>query len=79
MDTKAEIREFLSSRRAKVTPEQAGIVSYGERRVPGLRRNEVAGLVGVSVECYTRIERPWRGREESHSGRATAASARPMR
>jgi transcriptional regulator with XRE-family HTH domain len=57
MDAKAEIREFLSSRRAKVTPEQAGITSYGERRVPGLRRNEVAQLAGVSVEYYTRIER----------------------
>jgi transcriptional regulator with XRE-family HTH domain len=57
MNGKDEIREFLSSRRAKVTPEQAGIVSYGERRVPGLRRNEVAQLAGVSVEYYTRIER----------------------
>lgn len=57
MDSKAEIREFLSSRRAKITPERAGITSYGERRVPGLRRNEVAQLAGVSVEYYTRIER----------------------
>jgi hypothetical protein len=57
MDTKAEIREFLSTRRAKLTPEQAGIASYGERRVPGLRRNEVAQLAGVSVEYYTRMER----------------------
>src|ERR1700760_4100108 len=57
MNGKDEIREFLSSRRAKVTPEQAGITSYGERRVPGLRRNEVAQLAGVSVEYYTRIER----------------------
>lgn len=57
MDGKAEIREFLSSRRAKITPEKAGIKSHGERRVPGLRRNEVAQLAGVSVEYYTRIER----------------------
>jgi transcriptional regulator with XRE-family HTH domain len=57
VDKKAEIREFLSSRRAKVTPEQAGVVAYGERRVPGLRRNEVAQLACVSVEYYTRIER----------------------
>jgi transcriptional regulator with XRE-family HTH domain len=57
MDRKAEIREFLSSRRAKITPEQAGVQSYGERRVPGLRRNEVAQLAGVSVEYYTRMER----------------------
>jgi transcriptional regulator with XRE-family HTH domain len=57
VDSKAEIREFLSSRRAKITPEQAGITAYGERRVPGLRRSEVAQLAGVSVEYYTRIER----------------------
>ena len=57
MNGKDEIREFLSSRRAKITPEQAGVASYGERRVPGLRRNEVAQLAGVSVEYYTRIER----------------------
>jgi len=57
MDSKTEIREFLSTRRAKITPEQAGVTSYGERRVPGLRRNEVAQLAGVSVEYYTRIER----------------------
>jgi transcriptional regulator with XRE-family HTH domain len=57
MDSKAEIREFLSSRRAKLSPEQAEVQSYGERRVPGLRRNEVAQLAGVSVEYYTRIER----------------------
>ncbi|HEY0279935.1 MAG TPA: helix-turn-helix transcriptional regulator [Solirubrobacterales bacterium] len=57
MDSKAEIREFLSSRRAKITPGQAEITSYGERRVPGLRRNEVAQLAGISGEYYTRIER----------------------
>jgi transcriptional regulator with XRE-family HTH domain len=57
MNDKDAIREFLSSRRAKITPEVAGITSYGERRVPGLRRNEVAQLAGVSVEYYTRIER----------------------
>jgi transcriptional regulator with XRE-family HTH domain len=57
VDVKTEIREFLTSRRANVTPEQAGVVSYGARRVPGLRRSEVAALAGVSVEYYTRIER----------------------
>jgi transcriptional regulator with XRE-family HTH domain len=57
MDSKSEIREFLSTRRAKITPEQVGVTSYGERRVPGLRRNEVAQLAGVSVEYYTRMER----------------------
>jgi transcriptional regulator with XRE-family HTH domain len=47
----------LTSRRAKITPEQAGLASYGSRRVPGLRREEVAVLAGVSVPYYTRIER----------------------
>src|SRR5438067_8723830 len=57
MDARTEIREFLTSRRARITPEQAGLVSYGSRRVPGLRREEVAVLAGVSVPYYTRIER----------------------
>lgn len=51
------IGEFLTSRRAKVTPEQVGLPSYGPRRVPGLRREEVASLAGVSVEYYKRLER----------------------
>jgi transcriptional regulator with XRE-family HTH domain len=54
---KTEIREFLTSRRARITPEQAGLRSYGPRRVPGLRREEVAVLAGVSVPYYTRLER----------------------
>ena len=57
MDTRGEIREFLTSRRAKIAPEQAGLTTYGPRRVPGLRREEVAVLAGVSVPYYTRIER----------------------
>ena len=57
VDTKKEIREFLTSRRARITPEQAGLRSYGSRRVPGLRREEVAVLAGVSVPYYTRLER----------------------
>jgi transcriptional regulator with XRE-family HTH domain len=57
VETKKEIREFLTSRRARVTPEQAGLPSYGSRRVPGLRREEVAVLAGVSVPYYTRLER----------------------
>ena len=58
MDTRNEIREFLTSRRAKITPEQAGLRTYGgNRRVPGLRREEVALLAGVSVDYYTRLER----------------------
>jgi transcriptional regulator with XRE-family HTH domain len=57
VETKKEIQEFLTSRRAAITPEQAGVASYGARRVPGLRREEVAVLAGVSVPYYTRLER----------------------
>lgn len=57
MDNRSEIREFLTSRRARISPEQAGIPAYGDRRVAGLRRGEVAALAGVSVEYYTRLER----------------------
>ncbi|UFS58839.1 helix-turn-helix transcriptional regulator [Subtercola endophyticus] len=57
-ETRSEIREFLSSRRARITPEQAGLPAYGgNRRVPGLRREEVAMLTGVSVDYYVRLER----------------------
>ena len=64
MDAASELSQFLTSRRAKVTPEQAGLPRYGQRRVPGLRREEVASLAGVSVEYYKRLER----------GNATGAS-----
>src|SRR5687767_2880062 len=57
MDNRAEVREFLVSRRAKVTPAQVGLPPGLNRRVPGLRRNEVALLAGVSVEYYTKLER----------------------
>ncbi len=58
MDNKDGIREFLATRRAKITPEQAGLPVYGtNRRVTGLRREEVAMLAGISVEYYTRLER----------------------
>jgi len=58
MDARGEVREFLTSRRARITPEQAGLRTYGgTRRVPGLRREEVALLAGVSVDYYTRLER----------------------
>lgn len=57
MDSRTEIREFLTSRRARMSPQQAGLPSYGTRRVPGLRRAEVAQLAGISVEYYSRLER----------------------
>jgi transcriptional regulator with XRE-family HTH domain len=64
VEAASELSEFLTSRRGKVTPEQAGLPSYGQRRVPGLRREEVASLAGMSVEYYKRLER----------GNATGAS-----
>jgi transcriptional regulator with XRE-family HTH domain len=52
-----DIAEFLATRRAKITPEQAGLPNFGKRRVPGLRREEVASLAGVSADYYRRLER----------------------
>ena len=58
MDSRTEIRDFLTTRRARLTPERAGLPVYGgHRRVAGLRREEVALLAGVSVDYYTRLER----------------------
>jgi transcriptional regulator with XRE-family HTH domain len=58
MDNRTEVRDFLTSRRARITPEQAGLPLYGtNRRVTGLRREEVALLAGVSTDYYTRLER----------------------
>ena len=57
MDARSEIREFLTSRRAKLKAADVGLPDYGTRRVPGLRREEVAVLAGVSVPYYTRLER----------------------
>ena len=57
VDNRAEIRAFLMSRRAKISPAQVGLPPAGQRRVPGLRRVEVAMLAGVSVEYYSRLER----------------------
>jgi transcriptional regulator with XRE-family HTH domain len=58
VDTRREVREFLAGRRARLTPQQAGMPAGSRaRRVPGLRREEVAALAGVSVDYYTRLER----------------------
>jgi transcriptional regulator with XRE-family HTH domain len=57
VDNRVEVREFLTSRRAKITPEVAGLPTSGQRRVPGLRRSEVAALAGMSVEYYAQLER----------------------
>jgi len=58
VDNRSEIREFLTTRRARITPQQAGLPVFGgTRRVLGLRREEAAMLAGVSVNYYTRLER----------------------
>jgi transcriptional regulator with XRE-family HTH domain len=76
MDNRAEIRDFLTSRRGKITPEQAGLPDYGSRRrVSGLRREEVALLAGVSVDYYTRLER---GNLNGVSDSVLAALARAL-
>jgi transcriptional regulator with XRE-family HTH domain len=57
-DIRGEVRQFLTTRRAKITPAQAGLPHYGgRRRVAGLRRDEVAQLADISIEYYTRLER----------------------
>jgi transcriptional regulator with XRE-family HTH domain len=58
VDNRSDIRDFLATRRARITPEQAGLLpGSGRRRVPGLRREEVAVLAGVSTDWYTRLEK----------------------
>src|SRR5882762_442075 len=72
----AELREFLRSRRARITPEEAGLSPQpGARRVPGLRREEVAQLAGVSVDYYVRLER---GRRANASEAVLDALARAL-
>jgi transcriptional regulator with XRE-family HTH domain len=57
VDNRSEVRDFLTTRRARLTPEQVGLPETGSRRVPGLRRSEVAAIAGLSVEYYARLER----------------------
>ncbi|MFI5890192.1 helix-turn-helix transcriptional regulator [Actinoplanes sp. NPDC051513] len=76
MAIKDEIRDFLLSRRARITPEAAGLPGYGPRRVAGLRREEVAQLAGVSVEYYSRLER---GKCRGISDAVLTAVARALR
>src|SRR2546428_5584578 len=80
VDNKNEVREFLASRRARLSPEQAGLPAYGgNRRVPGLRREEVAMLAGVSVDYYTRLERgepAWHLRSRARRAGPGAAARR---
>lgn len=67
---------FLRSRRARLTPEAVGIASYGARRVPGLRREELAQLAGVSATYYTRLEQ---GQSTNASRAVLEALARALR
>ncbi|WP_037670659.1 helix-turn-helix domain-containing protein, partial [Streptomyces afghaniensis] len=71
-----ELGDFLRSRRARIRPEEVGLASYGRRRVPGLRREEVAQLAGVSVDYYIRLEQ---GRGPSVSDAVLDAVARVLR
>ena len=58
MDNRDDVRQFLATRRARITPQQVGLpIHDSTRRVPGLRREEVAVLAGVSIDYYTRLER----------------------
>src|SRR6202021_2286644 len=67
---------YLRARRALVTPEQAGLPPGANRRVPGLRREEVAMLAGISADYYLRLER---GRDKNPSAQVLAAIARVLR
>ncbi|MFF2996592.1 helix-turn-helix transcriptional regulator [Streptomyces sp. NPDC057950] len=77
MDRSSEIADFLRTRRARITPESAGLPADGRpRRVPGLRREEAARLAGVSTEYYTRLEQ---GRAAHPSPEVVDALARALR
>lgn len=71
-----DLGDFLRTRRARIQPEEVGLPSYGRRRVPGLRREEVAQLAGVSVDYYIRLEQ---GRGPSVSDAVLDAIARVLR
>jgi transcriptional regulator with XRE-family HTH domain len=77
LDTPAELGNFLRSRRARLQPEDVGLVPYGaRRRVPGLRREELAQLAGVSAAYYTRLEQ---GQSHNASEGVLEALARALR
>ena len=75
-DSVEGLGQFLRSRRERISPADAGLPSTGRRRVPGLRRDEVAALAGVSPGYYSRLEQ---GRELSPSVRVLDAMARVLR
>lgn len=77
MTKNGELRDFLRTRRARLRPEDVGIRAAGRRRVPGLRREEVAMLAGVSLDYYTRLEQGRRNLQPS--GQVLDAIARALR
>ncbi|MEU6912573.1 helix-turn-helix domain-containing protein [Streptomyces olindensis] len=76
LDRRTELKEFLRSRRARLKPEEVGLPSHGRRRVPGLRREELAQLAGVSYAYYARLEQ---GYGETMSAEVLDAVARALR
>ncbi|MEU5969596.1 helix-turn-helix domain-containing protein [Streptomyces globisporus] len=77
LDRRAELSEFLRTRRAKLQPQDVGLPEFGRaRRVPGLRREELAQLAGVSVAYYTRLEQ---GNGRNVSAEVLDAIARALR
>ncbi|MEU4578388.1 helix-turn-helix transcriptional regulator [Nonomuraea sp. NPDC023979] len=76
MDGRADLGEFLRSRRARLRPGELGLPVYGRRRVPGLRREELAQLAGVSAGYYTRLEQ---GQSPNASDAVLDAVARVLR
>jgi len=76
LDRRTELREFLRSRRARIRPEDVGLASHGRRRVPGLRREELAQLAGVSYAYYARLEQ---GYGDTMSSEVLDAVARVLR
>jgi transcriptional regulator with XRE-family HTH domain len=76
LDRRAELGQFLRTRRGALKPDDLGLPEFGRRRVPGLRREEVAQMAGVSVAYYTRLEQ---GNSENVSAEVLAAIARALR
>jgi transcriptional regulator with XRE-family HTH domain len=76
VEQREELSDFLRSRRGRLSPDELGLRSYGPRRVPGLRREELAQLAGVSVDYYTRLEQ---GRGVHPSRSVLDAIARALR
>src|ERR1700728_2143645 len=72
---RAELAAVLRARRARVSPQQAGLPAVGPRRTPGLRRQEVAQLAGMSVDYYIRLEQ---GRGPHPSRQVLSALARAL-